>query len=466
MLFNSNVFLLFLAAFIPAYYIVRRNLTWRNVLVVAGSYLFYGWWDFRFLALILVSTMLDYLVGLRLEKEERISFRKCWLALSVTGNLGILGFFKYYNFFVGSLSALARQAGHELDVVTLQIVLPVGISFYTFQTMSYSLDVYRKRIAPTRDLLSFMSFVAFFPQLVAGPIERARHLLPQFQQTRVVTRSMIDAGIWLCLWGLFKKVVIADNLAPMVDMAYAENGVSGLITLLGTIAFAAQIYCDFSGYTDIARGVAGILGFDVTLNFNLPYFATSIRDFWRRWHISLSTWLRDYLYIGLGGNRLGMLRTGMNLMITMLLGGLWHGASWHFVLWGAWHGAALIVYHLFFSERDAGSKWTSLVGRLVTTLIVLYGWLLFRAESVGQAFALTATLTHWEAPVWVLSYVQRLVLLTLPLIAVKIWQYRSRDLMCVMQCRAWVRYVLQGLLLIGIILFWEQESVPFMYFRF
>jgi len=344
MLFNSGVFLKFFAGFLLLYWLVRNHLRARNILIVVASYLFYGWWDYRFLGLILFSSLLDYFVGLGIARQNDARRRKLWLTASIAANLGILGFFKYFDFFVTSFGTLLQKIGVPFQTSTLGIILPVGISFYTFQAMSYTIDVYRGNIPACRNVINFLAFVSFFPQLVAGPIERASHLLPQFERTLSITRPMLEEGIWLIIWGMFKKVVIADNLDALVRMAFQNPSYSGPVVVLGTIAFGFQIYCDFSGYSDIARGTARVLGFDIMVNFNLPYFASNIREFWQRWHISLSTWLRDYLYISLGGNRRGEIRTYVNLFLTMLLGGLWHGAAWNFVLWGAWHGAGLVVY--------------------------------------------------------------------------------------------------------------------------
>jgi len=335
MLFNSTVFLQFFAAFLLLYFLCRNSLVARNVLIVAGSWLFYGWWDYRFLGLLIFSGCFDFVAGLLVVRAGEGRARKAMLGLSVAINLTLLGFFKYYDFFAGSLAALLARLHMEIDVHTLGIVLPVGISFYTFQSLSYVIDVYRGQMQPTRNLLHYLAYVSFFPQLVAGPIQRGHHLLPQLARTLAINRAMLEAGVWLILWGLFKKVAMADNLAPMVEMVFGDPSAAAPAVLSGTLAFAFQIYGDFSGYSDVARGLAKILGFELQDNFNLPFFASDLRDFWRRWHISLSSWLRDYLYISLGGNRQGAGRTSINLLLTMLLGGLWHGAAWNFVLWGA-----------------------------------------------------------------------------------------------------------------------------------
>lgn len=473
MLFNSGTFLQFFAAFVLLYYFVRNHLQARNVLIVAASYLFYGWWDYRFLSLLLVSSLLDFFVGLGLGRLTSPRARKQLLGISILVNLSILGFFKYYDFFALSLEELLRQIGLPVSLATLNVILPVGISFYTFQTMSYAIDVYRGAMRPTRNVVEFLAYVSFFPQLVAGPIERGMHLLPQFSQTRHISREMLEEGAWLCLWGMFKKVVLADNFAPLVEMVYAHPAPGALLVVLGTFAFGLQIYCDFSGYSDIARGTARLLGFDIMWNFNLPYFAANVREFWSRWHISLSTWLRDYLYIPLGGNRLGSGRTVANLFITMLLGGLWHGAAWNFVAWGAWHGLGLTAYRFWrvitrstphAANRSSAVRRT--LGWMLTMVFVFYGWLLFRAGSWHGVVGLTLALADPTVPTWIQSYCLNLIVFTLPLLLVEMWQLRENDLLVTLRLPRWGRAGLQGLLLIGIVIFWEKQKVPFIYFQF
>jgi len=466
MLFNSTVFLQFFAAFLLLYYLCRNSLTARNLLIVSASYLFYGWWDPRFLVLLAFSSGFDFSVGLLLEHAATPSRRKAILSLSIICNLTLLGFFKYYDFFIGSFAALLTQIHVSFHPHTLGIILPVGISFYTFQSMSYVMDVYRREMKPTRNLLNFLAYVSFFPQLVAGPIGRGHHLLPQFETPRVITRVMLAEGLWLVLWGLFKKVALADNFAPLVEMVFDHPHPSAPMVVLGTLAFGLQIYSDFSGYSDIARGTARILGFDLIFNFNLPYMAGDIRDFWRRWHISLSTWLRDYLYFSLGGNRRGSARTYLNLLITMLLGGLWHGAAWNFVLWGLWHGSGLMT-HRWWSERK-GFKFALPNGLAwgLTMLFVFYGWMLFRANSWAQICSLTRGLGDWQWPSWVPYYLLNLGILALPLIGIGAWQKRSGNLLVPLQAAPWGRHLLQCFLLLGIILFWGKTSAPFIYFQF
>lgn len=336
MLFTQLTFWVFFAI-VAALYVLLPHKAQNRMLLVA-SYVFYGAWDWRFLSLILLSTGVDYVVGLKIGAEDHQARRKRLLAISLAVNLGMLGVFKYFGFFVSSFEALLAQFGYETDPFVLSIVLPVGISFYTFQTLSYTIDIYRRELEPSRDFLDFALFVAFFPQLVAGPIERARNLLPNIAAPRMLSWDALGRGAVLCLLGLIKKVVIADAIAPSVDAVYASPDPTRADVILATWLFAIQIYCDFSGYTDIARGVAKMLGFRLMRNFAQPYFAVDPQEFWRRWHISLSTWLRDYLYISLGGNRGGAWTTYRNLMATMALGGLWHGAAWNFVLWGIYQG--------------------------------------------------------------------------------------------------------------------------------
>ncbi|MSU61421.1 MAG: MBOAT family protein [Pedosphaera sp.] len=468
MLFNSTVFIQFFAAFLLLYWLVRNHLAARNILVVTASYLFYGWWDWRFLTLLAFSSVVDFLLGLAIERAGAPGRRKSLLCLSVTANLGLLGFFKYYDFFVNSLAESLQSLNLPINLRTLGIILPVGISFYTFQSLSYTIDVYRREIPATRKLIDFLAFVSFFPQLVAGPIERARHLLPQFERTLPISRDMMEHGISLILLGLFKKVVLADNLAPLVDLVYGNDPGSGPLVVLGTVAFALQIYGDFSGYSDIARGTAWMLGFDLMLNFNAPYSATSIQAFWRRWHISLSTWLRDYLYVSLGGNRRGAARTGANLMLTMVLGGLWHGAAWHYVLWGAWHGIALVIERAL----GLGASRTSLTGRLfgwvATMLVVLYGWLLFRAHSIEQITAMTRSLGNFSVPLWFGSFAINLLMFGGPLLLLEVWRARNPDPASTppIRCSTVPKRLIQGAMLIAILLYWEQEKTPFIYFQF
>jgi alginate O-acetyltransferase complex protein AlgI len=333
MLFNSSEFLLFFAAFMPTYWLLYRNCMLRNALVVAGSYVFYASWDWRFLSLLIISTLADFVCGSRIAASHDQRVRRLWLGVSVAINLGILGTFKYFDFFVSSFADLLAGIGLRPNLPLIAIVLPVGISFYTFQTMSYTIDIYRDHCRPARDLLSFAAFVAFFPQLVAGPIERARNLLPQIEGDVRLSLAQIRDGAWLVLWGLCKKVLIADRVAVYVDTVFAApDAYSPATCVTATLLFAVQIYCDFSGYSDIARGLAKMLGIELMVNFDAPYFARSIREFWHCWHISLSTWFRDYVFVPLGGSRRSSLITKRNLLITFVVSGIWHGAAYNFLI--------------------------------------------------------------------------------------------------------------------------------------
>lgn len=402
MLFNSLEFLAFLPLVLLAYHLLPHRA--QNTFLVLASCFFYASWDWRFLFPLLFSTTIDYFCAQRMEeslaRSEPQSARLGYLRLSLVTNLGLLGFFKYFNFFAETLHALLHSMGLDVGVQTLNVILPVGISFYTFQALSYTIDVYRGEIHATRSFWDFFLAVLFFPHLVAGPIQRASNLLAQVMQPRRVTRAQIVDGLHLVAWGYFKKVFIADRLAPIADAYFTADGVSGGQTAVAVLAFAIQIYCDFSGYTDIARGVAKLMGFEFMLNFNLPYFATNPSDFWQRWHISLSTWLRDYLYVPLGGNRQGDLKTYRNLMITMLLGGLWHGAAWNFVLWGFYHGSLLSLHRLvspwIVRSSTCDAPWRARAWRVTSIAIMFaftcYGWLLFRATSMHQIVNMTIAL--------------------------------------------------------------------------
>jgi D-alanyl-lipoteichoic acid acyltransferase DltB (MBOAT superfamily) len=387
MYFNSFTFFIFFIVVIGLNFSLPHK--WQNRMLLLASYIFYSWWDWRFLSLILISTILDYYCGLKVHKKPKVYAKKQFIYLSVICNLTLLGFFKYYNFFVDSMAQFLTQIGFNPNLPILSVILPVGISFYTFQTMTYSIDVYRGKLKPTTDFLDFALFVSFFPQLVAGPIERASRLLPQIQNKRSVKMCSFLDGLQLIYWGLFKKVFVADNLGPVVDSIYGAPSATGWEYIIATWAFAWQIFCDFSGYTDIARGVAKCLGFNLQLNFLQPYFVTNPSTFWRHWHISLSSWLRDYLYIPLGGNRGSKWNVYRNLMITMLLGGLWHGAGWTFLLWGAYHGVLLCIFRVFhLSSKNGNSSQTPLDVYLIKCFfmfqVICISWIFFRAADLTQ----------------------------------------------------------------------------------
>ena len=409
MLFTQLSFFAFLVVLTGLYWSFSNNRA-RKLLLLFASYFFYGAWDWRFLSLILISTVVDYLVGLRLSEEASAGRRRVWLLVSLCVNLGMLGFFKYFNFFADGLVRLFGLFGAEADWNTLNIILPVGISFYTFQTLSYTIDIYRRNMQPTRDFGDFALFVAFFPQLVAGPIVRAKDFL--FQLDTLKHFREIDyrwVGTLFAI-GFIKKAVVADNLAVFIDAFYANPELySGFDAWMVVFAYAAQIYCDFSGYTDMAIAVAGLYGYRLHPNFATPYVAASIAEFWRRWHISLSTWLRDYLYIPLGGSRYGTLNTYRNLMLTMLLGGLWHGASLNFVVWGGLHGLGLAV-HRYWSGGRHHIALPAAVATVVTLLFVTLLWVPFRAPDFGTTWQVLRMLaftgpaeTTVQSSSWVLA---------------------------------------------------------------
>jgi len=396
MLFNSLDFAVFLPIVFTLYWFVtNHNLKLQNALIVAASYVFYGWWDWRFLSLIIFSTLVDYSIGRRLKNEEKHSTRKILLWTSIIVNLGFLGFFKYYNFFLDNFIAAFSFFGQEIQPNTLNIILPVGISFYTFQTLSYTIDVYKKKLEPTEDFIAFSAFVCFFPQLVAGPIERATNLLPQFYKKRTFEYDKAVDGMRQILWGLFKKVVIADNCAEYANLIFNNyQDYNGSTILLGAIFFTFQIYGDFSGYSDIAIGTSRLFGFNLKQNFATPYFSRDIAEFWRRWHMSLSTWFRDYLYIPLGGSRGDTWMKVRNTFIIFLVSGFWHGANWTFIAWGGLN--ALYFLPLLLLKRNRTNLSVVAEGRIlpslrelfqmgVTFLLTVLAWVFFRAESITMA---------------------------------------------------------------------------------
>ena len=398
MLFNSIDFAVFLPIVFALYWgAISRSLKAQNLLIVVASAVFYGWWDWRFLLLILFSIIVDYSVGLGLAKETNKSRRKGLLWISILVNLGFLGFFKYYNFFLENFNAAFSFFGTEINARSLTLVLPVGISFYTFQTLSYTIDVYRQKIEPTRDFIAFSAFVSFFPQLVAGPIERATHLLPQFYTSRTFNYTKAVDGMRQILWGLFKKIAIADNCAEYVNLIFHHSSdYSGSTLVLGAILFTFQIYGDFSGYSDIAIGTSRLFGFDLMQNFAFPYFSRDMAEFWRRWHISLSTWFRDYLYIPLGGSRGSMWMKIRNTFIIFGVSGFWHGANWTFVVWGllnAVYFLPLLLTHNNRNHLDVVAKGNYLpsareaFSMLITFGLTVVAWIFFRAENMGHALS-------------------------------------------------------------------------------
>lgn len=557
MLFTSIDFAIFLLVVLSSYWFFRKNLSAQKLLLLVSSYFFYGFWDVRFLFLIVISTAIDYcsaqmidqgkvkggdrarvsafvlassfvflvlqyksieidstsiLPSLNIHWEALFSDDLSWIIFSITlfllvvfhfiypsflkmkedkrrkffmlvsigANMSILGFFKYFNFFVDSFSSMSSTLfGVIPETYTLNIILPVGISFYTFQTMSYTIDVYRGELKASKKFIDFAAYVSFFPQLVAGPIERGKQLLPQFHQLRpTLKKNEVREGIWLIGWGLFKKLVIADNVAIIVNTAFLpfDSGIfdnpvpaDGLRLLFALYAFAFQIYCDFSGYTDIARGTAKLFGFNLMVNFRLPYFATDPSSFWQRWHISLSSWLRDYLYIPLGGNRGSSLMTYRNLFLTMLLGGLWHGASWTFVLWGAFHGALLSIYRFFGIDAQQGkyTKWKKAFMILIFFHLTCIGWLIFRSQNVETIWIFLESIIFnpfGSAEAW--DSLRNLLYYTWFLILFQFIQYRTNNLIPLLKWHWFIRLNIWIYIIMALLVLASPGGQEFIYFAF
>jgi alginate O-acetyltransferase complex protein AlgI len=460
MLFTQLEFPLFLLVVLLMAWASRSRVS-RNAILLVASYYFYAYWDYRFCGLLLLSTLVDFFVARAMARAQSQPARRRLLIVSLVVNLGVLGFFKYFNFFIDSAQPIMAAMG--LSGQSLSIILPVGISFYTFQTLSYTIDVYRGKIRPSVSLLDFALYVAFFPQLVAGPIVRARELLPQLSVVPDFSRRRCYGGFQQLLRGAVKKVLIADRLGEMVDVVFAGPELySGLTVWIAVLAYTGQIYYDFSGYSDMAIGVAKMLGYRFPVNFRHPYLATSIAEFWRRWHMTLSRWLRDYLYISLGGNRVSRLMTYRNLMITMTLGGLWHGAAWTFVLWGAWHGAWLSIER--FLNGITGRRMTASIGWLATMLIVIVGWVLFRSpnlhaalQCLGQMAALSSGIA-WYPPL-VLGALGCLVAEHLA------WRTRLRRAMR-LPWSAWYSPIATAIMMWALLIYAPQGFRPFVYFQF
>jgi len=477
MLFNSLIFpSFFVIVFCLYWFLLQRHLRLQNFFLLVASYIFYGWWDWRFLSLIFFSSIVDFVMGMKLNEEKSPKRRKLYLLISVCTNLGFLGFFKYFNFFIDSFADMLVFFGMQPNLPSLRFILPVGISFYTFQTMSYTLDIYFGKMKATRDPVAFFAFVAFFPQLVAGPIERAKRLLPQFSVARRFDPDRARDGLRQMLWGYFKKVVIADTMAPHVSTIFDNAGsLDGLTLAVGTFLFAIQIYCDFSGYSDIALGTARLLGFSLMRNFAYPYFSRDIAEFWRRWHISLSSWFRDYVYIPMGGSYVSRGKRIVNIIIIFTVSGFWHGANWTFIVWGLLNG----LYYIPLMLRDRHKQHTDTVaeGRLLPSLpelggliltfaMALLAWIFFRAATLGDAFAYIARMAtdpylaldysdyyrplFWGCAVLVIEWLQRHRAHGME-IADKPLPFR------------WAAYVL---LLVALLLFGNFGSQEFIYFQF
>ncbi|RMG71007.1 MAG: MBOAT family protein [Bacteroidetes bacterium] len=469
----------YLSIFFLYWYATQRHLRWQNLLILASSYFFYGWWDWRFLGLIIFSSLVDYLAGRQIAAATAPRTRKGWLLLSLVVNLGLLGVFKYYGFFVDSFIDLFRALGYEMSDRTLQIILPVGISFYTFQTLSYSIDIYRGRLQPARDIVAFLAFVSFFPQLIAGPIERASNLLPQFYKARRFDLEEAKDGLRQVLWGLFKKVVVADNLGAQVDLIVNHHeSWWGSVLVLGVVFFAFQLYGDFSGYSDIAIGTARILGFRLMRNFNYPYFARDIMDFWRRWHISLTTWFRDYVFLSLSGGKAetSKWRLIRNYILTFTISGLWHGASWNFVAWGFLHGLYHIPYVLFPNLRSriqdtrppftlrGTFKATWQIG--LTAFLNLFALVFFMTQDLKHAMSYYAGMLSTSL-LWTFGRFSTSLVWLVVFVAVE-WGQMYRKKVYPLQIGDWpvvLRWgVYYGLLLV--FLYFNYDRRAFIYFQF
>lgn len=472
MLFNTLDFALFLAVVVGLYHLLPHRA--QNAWLLAASYLFYGVWDWRFAGLLFVSTTADYWIARGLGSASDPRRRKALILGSVLLNLGILGFFKYFEFFAVSAARFLDGLGLHVPEPVLGIVLPVGVSFYTFQELSYTIDVYRGRLRPARRFVDFALFVCFFPQLVAGPIERATTLMPQIESPRRTSWDAVRTGAWLILWGTFKKVLVADNLGHLVDAVYDPAArPTGLEMLLGIYAFAFQIYCDFSGYTDVARGSARLMGFELMRNFEWPYFATDLRALWQRWHISLTTWLRDYLYIPLGGNRVGKLRHYRNMLVTMTLCGLWHGAAWTFVVWGLLHAGTLALQHglqprlarVLSAGVRASRPWKAL-GWFVTFHLWCLYFVPFRATSLRQAIQRVGLVFTEPAVGMAGIWLGPLLVFVLPVVLLEAYQALRRDEQAVPRASLLVRAPVYAVLVAAIVLLGEDHGKPFIYFQF
>ncbi|MCC8062188.1 MAG: MBOAT family protein [Rikenellaceae bacterium] len=476
MLFNSFEFAVFLPiVFFLYWFAVGRNLRLQNLFIVGVSYLFYGWWDWRFLLLIAFTTLCSYLSGTLIEKYRDKRHAKAVAAANIVLNLLILCLFKYFNFFSENLARLFHLFGAELDWVTLDFLLPVGISFYTFQALSYTIDVYKRKIEPTHDPVSFFAFVSFFPQLVAGPIERATQLLPQFHVRRHFDYAKAVDGMRQILWGLFKKMVVADNCAAIVNQIFDNyQDQSGSTLVLGAVLFTFQIYGDFSGYSDIAIGTARLFGIDLMRNFNYPYFSRDIAEFWRRWHISLTTWFRDYIYIPLGGSRGTKWQSFRNTMVIFLVSGLWHGANWTFIVWGAYHALLFLPllllgknrkYKNVVAENSVLPSLRELGQMLATFALAVVGWIVFRAESIGQAFDYMAHVCNRSLFSMPVGSGKKALLFSAVLMAVEWVGRRNQFALQHMPRQAWLRYAVYYLVAAAI-LFCSGNGATFIYFQF
>ena len=484
MLFNSFEYLIFLPiTFIIYWFVLKKSHKGQNVLLLLASYLFYGWWDYRFLSLILLSTLVDYFVGIAIFNNQTVKKRKLLVGISIVFNLGLLGVFKYFNFFIESWVDAWNLLGIEMHKTTLQVILPVGISFYTFQTLSYTLDIYRRELEPTKNFIAFAAYVSFFPQLVAGPIERASKLLPQILNKRTFNYENAVLGMRLMLWGFFKKIVIADGVAPYVDDIFINYAsYSGGTLIFGAVLFAFQIYGDFSGYSDIAIGTAKLFGINLMRNFNYPYFSRDIAEFWRRWHISLSTWFRDYLYIPLGGSKVSRGKQIRNVFIIFLVSGFWHGANWTFIFWGGIN--ALFFIPVMLSGNNRKHLDAVAIDRLLpsikegaqmlfTFVITTFAWIFFRADSLTHAWNFLKSIIQKDQFFQLSSNETynnsiRPLLIYLIFFLIIEWIHRNREDVVgnFFKNRSLIRYMYYFLIGFIILINIKNEATNFIYFQF
>ena len=483
MIFNSLTFAIFLpTVFILYWYVFNKSIRLQNFFLLVVSYIFYGWWDWRFLSLLFFSSMVDYTVGLLLQKSDKQTHRNILLGISLVANLGLLGFFKYYNFFVDSFIEAGAQVGMTFHKSSLNIILPVGISFYTFQTLSYAIDVYKRQISTTKDLISFLAFVSFFPQLVAGPIERASNLLPQFERKRFFDSEKAKDGLRQILWGLIKKVVIADTLAVQVDLIFdapTYTSTPGITLLIGAILFAFQIYCDFSGYSDIGIGTARLFGFSLMRNFAYPFFSRNIGEFWQRWHISLSTWFRDYIFIPFGGSKVSKTKRVRNILATFVLSGFWHGANWTYIIWGLLNG----LYYLPQMLTKGKGKYSEIVAvnqkfpsikeffqMILTFSLVVFALIFFRSDSIRRFLNFITNIVHnlLLKPEILLTWLQSIpLILIILLISIEWVQRRKQHVLQIETLHKYSRWTIYIVLLVVFVYLGQFKSdQQFIYFQF
>jgi D-alanyl-lipoteichoic acid acyltransferase DltB (MBOAT superfamily) len=473
MLFNSFEFAIYLVTvFLLYWFVFNKQLKLQNLFLLTVSYIFYGWWDWRFLILIAFSTCVDFIVGILLEKTINPKTRKLIFALSCIVNIGLLGFFKYCNFFIDSLNNLFQSLGCSASLTSLNIILPVGISFYTFQSLSYTIDVYKQKMKPTHNFISFAAFISFFPQLVAGPIERARHILPQFLVNRQFNYEVAKSGMRQILWGLFKKIVIADSCSTVVDNIFANySNLPGSTLVLGAIYFSIQIYCDFSGYSSIAIGTAKLFGFSLKTNFSFPYFSKSVAEFWRNWHISLSTWFRDYVYIPLGGSKGTLIRTILNILIVFTISGFWHGANTTFIIWGALNGFFLIpsVLKKSSSKKATASKLIPSVSEFVSTLftfsLITFAWIFFRSVSITNAIEYIKTMFSKSLFTYPVQHSMALILPLILFLFIIEWIDKNYTEFFKNKIPIFFRWSAYMFLAITCLVFYKQDQA-FIYFQF